>query len=93
MSHVPISTGAFLASEGPTETVVVDPLLSAFNVSVVLQYTAHRPPTWGAHDEAEYVRSNTLVGPHALAGVEVTYFMPSEPEADPGDRVALRKDG
>jgi hypothetical protein len=93
MSHVPISTGAFLASEGPAEAVAVDSILSAFNVSVVLQYTALRPPTWRAHDEAEYVRSNTVVGPHALAGVEVTYFVPSEPEADPWDGAALRKDG
>ena len=90
---MPISTGAFLASVGPTETVVVAPLRSAFNVSVVLQYTAHRPPTWRARDEAEYVRSNTVVGPHALAGIEVTYFVPSEPEADPWDGAALRKDG
>jgi hypothetical protein len=39
------------------------------------------------------VRSNTVVGPHALAGVEVTYFVPSEPEADPWDGAALRKGG
>jgi hypothetical protein len=86
MADVPISTGAFLANEGLTEAVVVDPLLSAFNVSVVLQYTALRPPTWRALDEAEYVRSNTVVGPHALAGVEVTHFVSSEPEAEPGER-------
>lgn len=85
MADAPISTAASLASDVPTEAVAGDPLLSAFDVSVVLQYTALRPPTWTAHDESEYVRSNTVVGPHALAGVEVMHFVPSEPEAESGE--------
>lgn len=73
-------------SEGLNEEAAGDRVLAAFNVSVVLHYTARRPPMWTAHDERQYVRSNTVVGRHALAGVDVTYFAPSEPEVEPGDQ-------
>jgi hypothetical protein len=72
-------------SETPNEGAGGDRALAAFNVSVVLYYTAQRPSMWKAHDEEEYVRSNTVVGPHALAGVDVTHFAPFE-EAEPAEQ-------
>ncbi len=73
-------------SETPDEGAGAYRALAPFNVSVMLHYTAQRPSMWTAHDEAEYVRSNTVVGPHALARVDVTHFAPFEPEAEPAEQ-------
>jgi hypothetical protein len=72
--------GAVVEPAVPREGSAEGDVLASFSVSAVLLYTARRPRTWTAHDEAEYVRANTVVGRHPLDGVEVTYFAPAGPE-------------
>jgi hypothetical protein len=53
-------------------------------VAALLHYTVERPDSWTAEDEAEYVRSNTMIGQYPLDDVEVTYFELAESEGGEG---------
>jgi len=46
--------------------------------------TVERPDAWTAEDEAEHVRSNTIIGQYPLDDVEITYFEPAESEGGEG---------
>ncbi len=58
--------------------------MTRFYVAALLHYTVERPDAWTAEDEAENVRSNTIIGQYSLDDVEITYFEPAESEGGEG---------
>jgi hypothetical protein len=58
--------------------------MARFYVAALLHYTVARPDAWSAEKEAEYVRSNTMIGQYPLDDVEITYFEPAESEGGEG---------
>lgn len=58
--------------------------MGRFYVTAVLQYTVERPDAWTAENEAEHVRSNTMIGQYPIDEVEITYFEPAESEGGEG---------
>jgi hypothetical protein len=59
-------------------------IVARFYVAALLHYTVERPDAWTAEDEAEHVRSNTIIGQYPLDDVEITYFEPAESEGGEG---------
>jgi hypothetical protein len=58
--------------------------MARFYVAARLHYTVERPDAWTAENEAEDVRSNTIIGQYPLDDVEITYFEPAEAEGGQG---------
>jgi hypothetical protein len=58
--------------------------MARFYVVASLHYTVERPDAWTVEDEAEHVRSHTLIGQYPLDDVEITYFEPAESEGGEG---------
>jgi hypothetical protein len=58
--------------------------MARFFVAARVHYTVERPDSWTAENEAEYVRSNTVIGQYPLDDVEITYFEPAEAEGGEG---------
>jgi hypothetical protein len=58
--------------------------VTRFYVAALLHYAVERPDAWTAEDEAEHVRSSTMIGQYPLDDVEVTYFEPAESEGGEG---------
>jgi hypothetical protein len=59
-------------------------IVTRFYVAALLHYTVERPDAWTAEDEAEHVRSNTIIGQYSLDDVEITHFEPAESEGGEG---------
>jgi hypothetical protein len=58
--------------------------MARFYVAALLHYTVERPDAWTAENEAEHVRSKTMIGQYPLDDVEITYFEPAESEGSEG---------
>jgi hypothetical protein len=58
--------------------------MTRFYVTVTMHYTVERPDSWTAEDEAEVVRSKTVIGQYRPDEVAITYFEPAESEGGEG---------
>ena len=58
--------------------------MARFYVTALLHYIVERPDAWTAENEAEHVRSNTMIGQYPIDKVEITYFEPAESEGGEG---------
>jgi hypothetical protein len=58
--------------------------MARFHVAALVHYTVERPDSWTTDQEAELVKTTTMIGQYAIDDVEVTYFEPSEAEGGEG---------
>jgi hypothetical protein len=58
--------------------------MARFYVTALLHYTVERPDAWTAEDEADLVRTKTVIGQYRPEEVTITYFEPAESEGGEG---------
>jgi hypothetical protein len=58
--------------------------MARFYVTVTMHYTVERPDAWTAEDEADLVRTKTMIGQYRPEEVTITYFEPAESEGGEG---------